>query len=97
MAQLVKNVPAVWETWVRSMHWEDPLEKGKATHSSILNWRIPVHGELVLGEIVQGVAKCQTRMGDFHFHFHPSPLGVHAFILYISTSALQIRSSLPFF
>ena len=41
MAQLVKNLPAVWETWVRSLGWEDPLEKGKATHTSILAWRIP--------------------------------------------------------
>ena len=36
MAQLVKNLPAMWETWVHSQGWEDPLEKGKATHSSIL-------------------------------------------------------------
>ena len=41
VAQLVKNPPAMWETWVRSLRWEDPLEKGKATHSSILAWRIP--------------------------------------------------------
>ena len=41
VAQLVKNLPAVWETWVRSLVWEDPLEKGKATHPSILAWRIP--------------------------------------------------------
>ena len=41
MAQLVKNPPAVQETWVRSLGREDPLEKGKATHSSILAWRIP--------------------------------------------------------
>ena len=41
VAQLVKNPPpAMWETWVRSLGWEDPLEKGKATHSSILAWRI---------------------------------------------------------
>ena len=39
--QLVKNPPALWETWVRSLDWENPLEKGKATHSSILTWRIP--------------------------------------------------------
>ena len=44
VAQLVKNPPAMQETWVRSLGWEDPLEKGKATHSSILAWRIPVHG-----------------------------------------------------
>ena len=41
MAQLVKNLPAMWETWVQSLGWKDPLEKGKATHSSILAWRIP--------------------------------------------------------
>ena len=38
---MVKNLPAMWETWVSSLSWEDPLEKGKATHSSILAWRIP--------------------------------------------------------
>ena len=41
MAQLAKNLPAMQETWVQSLVWEDPLEKGKATHSSILAWRIP--------------------------------------------------------
>ena len=41
VAQLVKNLPAMQETWVQSLGWEDPLEKGKAIHSSILAWRIP--------------------------------------------------------
>ena len=41
VAQLVKNQPTMQETWVRSLGWEDPLEKGKATHSSVLAWRIP--------------------------------------------------------
>ena len=41
MAQLVKSLPATWETWVRSLDWEYPLEEGLATHSSILAWRIP--------------------------------------------------------
>jgi len=40
-AQLVKNPPAMWETWVQFLCWEEPLEKGTATHSSILAWRIP--------------------------------------------------------
>ena len=40
-AQLVKNPPAMWETWVQSLGWEDLLEKEMATHSSILAWRIP--------------------------------------------------------
>ena len=51
--QLVKNPPVMWETWVQSLCWEDPLEKGKATHSSILTWRIP-------WTIVHGVTKSQT-------------------------------------
>ena len=38
---MVKNLPAMWETWVGSLGWEDPLEEGTATHSSILAWRIP--------------------------------------------------------
>ena len=41
VTQLVKNPPAMREIWVQSLGWEDPLEKGKATHSSILAWRIP--------------------------------------------------------
>ena len=41
VAQMVKNLPATWETWVRSLGWEDPLEKEMASHSSILAWRIP--------------------------------------------------------
>ena len=41
MAQTVRNLPAMWETWVQSLGWEDSLEKGMATHSSILAWRIP--------------------------------------------------------
>ena len=41
VAQMVKNLPAIQETWVQPLGWEDPLEKGTATHSSILAWRIP--------------------------------------------------------
>ena len=41
MAQTVKNMPMIWETWVRSLGWEDPLEEGLAIHSSILAWKIP--------------------------------------------------------
>ena len=41
VVQMVKNLPAMWETWVQSLGWEDPLEKGTATHSSTLAWRIP--------------------------------------------------------
>ena len=41
MAQQVKNLPGMWETWVQSLGWEDHLKKGMATHSSILAWGIP--------------------------------------------------------
>ena len=59
MAQLVKNPPAVQETWVQSLGWEDPLEKGKATHSIIVAWRIPW--------TVQSMGlKSQTPLSDFH-------------------------------
>ena len=63
VAQLVKNPPAMWEIWVQSLGWEDLLEKGKTTHSSILAWRIP-------WTTVHGVAKSWTRLSNFHFHFH---------------------------
>ena len=41
VAQMVKNLPAMWKTWIQSLGWEDPLEEAMATHSSILPWRIP--------------------------------------------------------
>ena len=47
VAQMVRNPPAMQETWVQSLSWEDPLEEGMATHSSILTWRIPWTEELV--------------------------------------------------
>ena len=53
VAQLVKSPPAMRETWLQSLGWEDPLEQGKATHSSILAWRIP-------WTVVHGIAKSQT-------------------------------------
>ena len=66
MAQMVKNPPAMHETWVQSLDWEDPLEKGTATqlqYSGLENsmdrgaWQATVHG----------VAKSQTRLRDFHY------------------------------
>ena len=61
MPQLEKNLPAMQDTWVRSLGWEDPLEKGKATHSSILAM------ENSMGYIDHGVTKSWTRQSDFHF------------------------------
>ena len=59
VTQLVKNPPAMWETWVRSLGWEGPLKEGVATHSSILDWRIPMDRG-AWRAIVNGVTKSQT-------------------------------------
>ena len=59
IAQLVKNLPALQKTPIGFLGQEDPLKKGKATHSSILTWRIPW--------TVHGLAKNWTRLSDFHF------------------------------
>ena len=62
VANLVMNLPAMWETWVPSLGWEDLLEKGKAAHSSILAWRIPWtldHNR---------VSKSWTWLRNLHFH-----------------------------
>ena len=64
---MVKNLPAMWETWVQSLGWEDPLEAGMATHSSILAWRIPSdRGAWWVTDY--GVAKSQTQLSDIHLH-----------------------------
>ena len=56
---MVKNLPAMWKTQVQFLGWEDPLEEGMATHSSILAWRIPMDRG-VWRAMVHGVAKSQT-------------------------------------
>ena len=63
VAQMAQNVPAMWETWVQSLGWEDPLEEGMATHSSILAWRIPLD-RVVWRATVHGVTKSQTGLRD---------------------------------
>ena len=63
VAQLVKNPPAMQETWVRSLGWEDPLEEGMATHSSILTWTISMDRG-AWQAMVHGVAKSQTQLSD---------------------------------
>ena len=59
VAQMVKNLPAMWETWVCSLGEENPLKEGMATHSSILAWRIPIDRE-AWWATVHGVEKSQT-------------------------------------
>ena len=63
VAQTVKNLPAMWETWVQSLGWEDPLEEGMATYSSILAWRIPMDRG-AWQAIVYRVTKSRTQLSD---------------------------------
>ena len=63
VAQMVKNLPAMRETWVRSLGGEETLEPGMATHSSILAWRIPVDRG-AWWATVRGVTKSRTRLSD---------------------------------
>ena len=63
VAQTVKNPPAMWETWVRSLVWEDPLEEGMGTHSSILAWRI-LMDRGAWQAIIHGVTKSQTQLSN---------------------------------
>jgi len=60
---MVKNQPSVWDTWVQSLGWEDPLEEGLATHSSVLAWRIPMDRE-AWWATVHGVTKSQKKLSD---------------------------------
>ena len=57
---MVKNLPAMWETQVQSLDWEDPLEKGMATYSTILAWRIM--DRRAWQATVRGIAKSQTQL-----------------------------------
>ena len=63
VAQMVKNLPTMQETWVQSLGWEDPLEEGVTTHSNVIAWRIPMDRE-AWGAMVHGVAKSWTPLTD---------------------------------
>ena len=69
MAQMVKNPPAVQETWVWSLDWEDPLEEGMATHPSILPWRIPMDRG-AWQATAHRVTKSQTQLKQLSMHAH---------------------------
>ena len=63
VAQMVKNLPAMWQTWDQSLVWEDPLEEGMATPSSILAWRIPMDRG-ARRATAHGVTKSSTQLSD---------------------------------
>ena len=64
VTQMVRNPPAMWETGVRSLGWEDPLEEGMATHSSILDWGIPMDRGAWWATL-HGFAKSRTRLSNY--------------------------------
>ena len=74
VAQLVKDLPAMWQTWFRSLGWEDPLEKGKATHSSIMAWRIPLSP--------WGCTGLDTTE-QLHFHFQKIYMYTSIYYIYV--------------
>ena len=76
VAQRLKRLPGMWETRVRSLDREDPLEKEMATHSSILAWRM-YRG--AWQATVHGVAKSQTRLKQQHAHMHRKNLNGNYF------------------
>ena len=78
--QIVKNQPALQETWVQSLVWDDPLEEGMATHSSILAWRIPWTEEPGGLHTVHGVAKSRTRLSESAHTF--KELWIHLVLFY---------------
>ena len=80
---MVKRLPAMQETQVQTLCWEDPLEKKMATHSSILVWGIPWMEELGRPHTVHVVTKSQTRLSDFTFTFHELYWLVVSFLLFI--------------
>ena len=63
VVQMVKNLPAMQETWVQSLGWDDPLEQGMVTHSSILAWRIPVDRGPWWATVPR-VSKSQTQLSN---------------------------------
>ena len=79
IAQLVKNPHAAGETWVRSLGWEDPLEEGMTTHSSILAWRIP-KDRGAWWATVHGVTKSWTRLSTAQHHPYNLSLLIASFV-----------------
>ena len=75
MAQTAKNLPAMQETQVRSLGWEDPLEKRMATHCSILAWRIPWTEEPVGLRSME--SQSQIQLSDSHTHIHTHTQNQH--------------------
>jgi len=86
VAQTVKNLPAMRETWVQSLGWEDPLEKGTTTHSSILAWRIPRTEEPSRLQSIQSQELDMTQRLSLTNSLYPLTVLTHCKILLIILS-----------
>ena len=94
VAQLVKNLAAMWETWVQSLGWEDPLEKEMAPHSSILAWRVPWTEDPGRQTTVHGVGKRWPQLSNLTKTIRESNLGApkaetYGLAYYIKLANLQ--------
>ena len=76
MVQTVKNLPAMWETWVWSLCWDVPWRKKWATHSSILVWRVPLTEEPRRLQFIG--SQSQTQLSDLHYNVFSSPFSILA-------------------
>ena len=89
--QTVKNLSAMWETWVRSLSREDPLEKEMATHSSVLAWRIPWTEEP--GGLQSRRLQSQTRLSDWtHILFQTLSKNIEAQLIYWLPSGSAVKN-----
>ena len=88
VAQTVKDLPAMWETWVQSLVWEDPLEKGMATHSSVLTWRIPWVKEP--GRQSMRSQRVRHDWGTQHSTLNVKRVNFMIYILFLNFNACQV-------
>ena len=93
VSQMVKNSPAMHETWVQTLGWEDPLEKGMATHSSILAWRIPLDRE-AWWATVHRVTKNWTPLATKHKIAYPKGKDLHFLFTTVALASQIVASAL---
>ena len=89
VAQLGKNPPEMQETWVQSLGWEDRLQKGMATHSSTLAWRI----SWTVLYIAYGVAKSRTQLSSFHFTLRANIWSIFVSVLHVLSKNMHFAAA----
>ena len=88
---MVTNLPAMWETWVQSLGWDDPLEEGMTNHASIPAWRIPMDRG-AWEATVHGVAKSQTRLSNEAQHSTHDPVTIFLIVFGLFSVGLFLLS-----